>query len=535
VNPLVALSLLLASAGPRGDAVVARVDGAAITAGELDARTRASSASADAARAAILQDLVNEALLAAEAERLGLAKDPRVVAEVDQARRRLAAEAFTEAELWPAARVDDATLKAIFHSQADVVTLRMVTVASEPEAAAALARLREGTAWAEVAKLALDPQQKSRRGELGAAARGQLEPAVEKAAFAAAVGELVGPLRLQLGWAVLQVVDRTIGDDRLFESKKESLRRFGEGQARAQVKGHYLKQLRKEAGAGLDEAFIASTGRRLEATPAELDHPVATLWGKPLRWGEVLPDVLALSRGMTGAHFSGTRVKSEVATQVLDRRLLEEAALRRGFGAAPAVERGLVAARRDALVRARAADLRAGVAKPTAADVEAFYRANVGEFRRAGRRSCAQIVVESRAGVADAQRRLAAGEPFAAVAAALSVERESAARGGELGEIPDDRLDAFAKSEGEAELASTIRKAKPGQVTGPARSRMGFHLLRCGPYTPAGPAPLAEVAAAIEGHLVRERGDQAIRGRFAALRAGARVSIDEAALRPEKS
>ncbi|HET9551881.1 MAG TPA: hypothetical protein VFP50_02845, partial [Anaeromyxobacteraceae bacterium] len=65
---------------------------------------------------------------------------------------------------------------------------------------------------------------------------------------------------------------------------------------------------------------------------------------------------------------------------------------------------------------------------------------------------------------------------------------------------------------------------------GPVKSKMGWHVLRCGPYQPPSPVPLAEVSPAIKAELSRRRGDDAVRKKIAELRARARISLDEQAL-----
>lgn len=516
---MVALALLLALAA--ADEVVARVEGLPVLASELAAR--AGQQPGTAAPAA-LQDLIGEAALAADALRLGLDRDPRVVAEVEARRRKLAAERLLDKEL--AQAPGDDLVRRLYHSQADFVRLQMAVFTSRAEAAESLARLQKGGDYAAEARRSADPAWKN--GKAQERTRGSLEGELLAQAFAAPLREWRGPLELKLGFAVFQVLQRTIGDEKGFAERREGLARFAAQQLRAEAKAHYLGQLRKQANAQIDEAFVRSTEKRLEATAAERAHPVARIHGQAIAWGEVLPEVETLARGQSAGHFSGPAVKLEVVNHVVNQRLLEEAALQRGHGKAPEVEAALEAARRDALVRARSQDLRAALPKPTEAEVERFYAQNPARFQRPGSRSCSHVLLRSRDLAQAALKRIRGGEKLEEVARESSIDPQSAAQGGLLGEIPDDRLETFAREE--AALAAAFRAAPPGEVTEPVQSRAGWHLVRCGPYQPARPVPLGEVRAAIAGHLVQQQGDDAIRARIAEARGKARISIDEAAL-----
>lgn len=514
-----ALLLLLAGAAPADP--VARVDGFAIDAPAVEARMAVSPGMP---ATAVLQDLVNDAVMAAEAERLGYRKDPRVVTAVERERRRLAADAYLSRSLQGAEKVDEPSLRALYHEQADSVRIRMIVVASTEEAAKIRARLAAGGDPAAESKASLDPAWKS--GEAQWRSRAQLDPAIQGIAFGAALGRWTEPVTLPLGVAILQVVERSLGTEKDFAQKREMLARFAGEQLRAHARQQLIARLRREAGATVDEPFVESTGKRLEATPEEAAHAVARVRGRPISYGEVLPEIQRLARGKEGGHFSGPTVKLEVIRHAVDQRVVEDAAMAAGGGAdrSPALD----ALRRDEMVRAYAADLRAGAGKPSAQEIERYYGKNQGRFLRPGSRTCSHVLARSKDLAALALERLRGGQAFEDVARDLSADGPSAARGGLLGEISDEQLAAIGKEE--PDLAAAIRAAKPGQAAGPVRSHSGWHVLRCSGYRPAAPVPLGEVSGVIGQLLERQRGDDAVRACIARLRTKAKVSIDEAAL-----
>jgi len=516
---LLPILLSLVAAGE----VVARVDGQAIEASEVALRAAAAQGST---APAVLQDIVNERLLAADAERAGYARDARVAAEVDRERRRIASERFQEKELGALAKPDEAMLRQLFHSQADQAKLRLIAFTSTAEAAASKERIAKGAAFAAEAARSADVSWM--KGEARWLTRGQMDPGVERAAFGGALQEVQGPVELKLGAALVQVQERQLGTDAQFAERREALARFAVQQIRNQARQHYLKQLRKEAGADLDEAFVRSTGKRLDATNQEEAHVIARIHGRPFTYGELLPEVRRLARGKEGGHFSGASVKIDLAHALVDQRLLEEAAVKRGHGTGAEVEAALAPVRRDAMGKSLLADLRERAGSPSAAEVEAYYGQNLARFQRPGRRTCSHLLAKTREHAEAASKRIQRGQRFEDVARESSIDLQSAPSGGLLGEIPDDRLAAFAAEE--PALAEAIRTSKVGAVAGPVKSRSGWHLLLCQEHLPPSTAPLAEVREAVAAALQAQRADEAVRSRLTALRTAAKVSIDERAL-----
>ncbi|NLY51756.1 MAG: tetratricopeptide repeat protein [Firmicutes bacterium] len=85
--------------------------------------------------------------------------------------------------------------------------------------------LEAGADFAELAKEhSDDPGSGASGGELGWFGRGRMVEPFEKAAFAAAVGEIVGPVESQFGYHIIQVTDRKEAEGDEFEQAKEELR-----------------------------------------------------------------------------------------------------------------------------------------------------------------------------------------------------------------------------------------------------------------------------------------------------------------------
>lgn len=80
------------------------------------------------------------------------------------------------------------------------------------KAMSARARIEAGAAFSDVAsEESEDPGSKTRGGDLGAFGRGEMVPEFERAAFAAPVGKVVGPVRTDFGWHLI-LVDEHVAD-----------------------------------------------------------------------------------------------------------------------------------------------------------------------------------------------------------------------------------------------------------------------------------------------------------------------------------
>jgi peptidyl-prolyl cis-trans isomerase D len=164
--------------------------------------------------------------------------------------------------------------------------------------------------------------------------------------------------------------------------------------------------------------------------------------------------------------------------------------------------------------------------KPTIsdADVEKYYAEHAAEFTEPRQMRAAHILVrvgetggseaedQARAKVADAIRRVKAGEDFAKVAKEVSQDQGSASRGGDLGFIKAGEL--------VPEFEKAVFTLKPGEITGePVRTPFGFHAIKALEIREGGKKPLKDVAKGIREKLTGEAADRLARERAEEVRA----------------
>lgn len=85
--------------------------------------------------------------------------------------------------------------------------LEIILTKSQAQAQAAKSAVQGGTSWKAAAKkYSIDPASKATGGVLRGVAKGQQDQALDKAAFSAKKGELVGPVKGQFGFYVVRVM-----------------------------------------------------------------------------------------------------------------------------------------------------------------------------------------------------------------------------------------------------------------------------------------------------------------------------------------
>jgi parvulin-like peptidyl-prolyl isomerase len=456
-------------------------------------------------------DPASSALLAKEAERIGLAKRPETARRLDRERKRLATELYLREKAKAAVPTDAEALAAV-HAGADAAKVQVVVLGTRQEAQGALDRLRRGGSLAEEAKASIEPGTRLKAGEVGWLQRGALPPAVVADAFSGSLESWGGPYEVEGRWFVVRVTDRRIADAKAEAAGLEKARAALLKEREAAARAAHVAGLRDRAKVKIDDAFLRSAAEQGGARGADRDHVVATIGARKLRCGEVL-DSLEPVGGHGGAARSPAML-SAAASQLVDRIVLEQAAVKEKYDKRPEVEKALATVRERVLVASYYDDVAARLPVPTPAEIEARYRERAKEFEVPASRRCAHVLAASEEDARRLRGRIAGGEPFDAVARAASLDKESGSRGGGLGEVPEARLQRM-----EPALASAIRTLPDGVISEPVRSGMGWHLVRC-ELIPARVQALPEVQDRITAALRHERVVAAVNARVAELTAG---------------
>ena len=214
--------------------VVIEVNEKKITLGEIEQRMRQL---APAVRIRIrknkerfLDGLVQGELLYQEAVRQKIDESAQIQKRVERLKRRLVIEEFLKQDA-DAVGASEQQLRDFFLAnkerfrRREAVTLAHIVLKTEQEAWDAVAELRKGTPFAQVARQhSIFEGTRDSGGMMGTAERGALEKALEDVAFKLPIGQPSNPVRTSVGWQVIRVLERVGAEDAKFDDVKDDVK-----------------------------------------------------------------------------------------------------------------------------------------------------------------------------------------------------------------------------------------------------------------------------------------------------------------------
>jgi peptidyl-prolyl cis-trans isomerase C len=160
-----------------------------------------------------LDELVDQKLLAGEASRQGLDRQPSVKRRLQAAHDKLLGDVLVEAVVDKA--VNENAIRALYQEQqrlsqrSEEIKARQIVVATEPEAQAIKKLLAAGASFDQLAmQRSTDSATRFNGGDLGYFTLDAMPEAYGAVLKGAKPGETVGPIKIDAGYAILRVEDR---------------------------------------------------------------------------------------------------------------------------------------------------------------------------------------------------------------------------------------------------------------------------------------------------------------------------------------
>ncbi len=149
----------------------------------------------------------------------------------------------------PVTNADIAAYYASHRSQfgkAETRNLHIVLTKTQSQAQAAKSALASGQSWDAVAKkYSIDPATKSHGGVLNNISKGQTDQALESAAFSTQVGKVVGPVKGQFGYYVIQVTKINGGTQKSLAQSTAAIRQTLASQSQSSAQSMVDAQAKK--------------------------------------------------------------------------------------------------------------------------------------------------------------------------------------------------------------------------------------------------------------------------------------------------
>jgi len=230
---------LEAVARAAGDDVVAQVNGTEIFASDVDLAAQeqgfvdeeVSLPKTDARYRGVLDELIDQRLLALDAESQGLNADREAKIRLAAARERILGNIRVERHLRDV--VNEASIRRMYEEQSklvargDEVRARHILVETEEAANELLAKIKDGADFAALAREnSIDAGSAEKGGDLGYFTQDMLNGRFTRPVFQASKGDYVGPVKSEFGWHIAEVLDRRAAAQPSFETLQPKIANF---------------------------------------------------------------------------------------------------------------------------------------------------------------------------------------------------------------------------------------------------------------------------------------------------------------------
>lgn len=222
-----------------GDVVVARVEGAPIWASDVRREAVAQGLigegepfdpATDLFRR-VLDEVIDQELLAREAERRGLDDSPLARQRLEAARKRILGDMLVETVVNDA--ISERAIEQLYQEQrrlteqSEEFRARMILARTREEAEAVMTLLANGASFeALAAERSIDESTRFNGGDLDYFTVDTMPPAFGAALRDARAGDTVGPFQAEGGWAILRVEDRRQEQPLSLEQARPQILRF---------------------------------------------------------------------------------------------------------------------------------------------------------------------------------------------------------------------------------------------------------------------------------------------------------------------
>lgn len=229
----------------------------------------------------VLDEVVDQKLLAREAERRGLDNSALAQRRLKATQERILGDMLVENVV--NGRINDQAVQTLYQEQlrlaktSEEIRVRLILSRTKPEADAVIGILAQGATFSAVAQeRSIDEATRFSGGDLGYSTVDVMPQAYANALREAPAGSTVGPFQTEGGWAVLRVEDRRKESPPTLEQARPQIVRYLTYEGVRQL----LEQLRGKAKVDILLANEPATGGEQE--PASAPPPAASPPTAPL-------------------------------------------------------------------------------------------------------------------------------------------------------------------------------------------------------------------------------------------------------------
>jgi peptidylprolyl isomerase len=263
---------------------------------------------------------------------------------------------------------------------------------------------------------------------------------------------------------------------------------------------------------------------------------MATMGNQQVRAADLKRLIDALTPDARKRLASDLSALDRLVREELVRQTILSEARQQGWDSKPDVQLLMERAREQALLQAYVNSLaRPVTGYPTEDEIKGYYEASKASLTLPAQYLLSQIFVASpesadKAAAAAAQKKAVeiagrvqrAPADFDKIARESSEHKDSAAKGGDLGWVPETQLIP--------EVRNAVARMTKGEVSAPIRSAGGWHIVRLGERKPSAVRPLAEVRDQIVTAMRLRKAQEAERSYIESLLSRSNVQVNQTEL-----
>jgi peptidyl-prolyl cis-trans isomerase C len=152
-------------------------------------------------------------------------------------------------------------------------------------------------------------------------------------------------------------------------------------------------------------------------------------------------------------------------------------------------------------------------------EVKAFFEENKDKFTVGTQIRASHILVKTEEEAKSIHAKIESGEDFAALAKAFSADKGSAEKGGDVG--------YFGRGRMVPEFERAALGLKPGEVSGPVKTRFGYHIIKLTDIKKGDPASFEQSKEAISRELINQKRKKYFDALVDKLKEGSEISTNE--------
>src|SRR5712692_4419027 len=406
-------------------------------------------------RQKILNNMINEKLIFDDIKRQGMDNDEIYQNRLNDISGQALLDAYAKKISLDTVSVSEQELWKEFRAYNSKVSARYLYAKKERDAWNLKRQLEQGRTFEALAKdIFEDPGLANNGGYLGTFGWGEMEPALEEAAFSLPVGALSDPVRLKVGWAIVKVetrVEQPLASEYDYEKAKEKLTRAVQDKKIVHVVKDVVEQIGQDLSPVFNETaaeqvfknwdYLVPGGVGTISSDQETRVPgnisslhFVSFRGRSWTVGEFLEKLKKTSEKQRKRVKSVGDVKN-VAIGLATREILLDRARQAGLEHDPVVLAQITRVKEEYLLKRWAKSVQDTVGQNGWGQnvIGDYYEKNNAQYAFPPEVNVAEILVRTEGEATSLMNRLKKGANFSELAHKNSIRLWAAKHGGELG------------------------------------------------------------------------------------------------------